>query len=240
MSTSAIVNPQDKATFTPSKMTESNLYPSTHRTPNGLIPLLLPLPCNKEKLHERGQSSTIGRLAPLNRKWNEQHSEATATLTNLADRPTSTDSYEDQSYDSLIDSLEDKQSEAADLSGVASEVSTSYSDSPTLGYAHLSTPTTTVQDIYGPTSSRSQPRSSPLFSPFANYKKKMPPKKGPGKFKVSPRDVSLPSPCDTFSESSFNSRCREPTVVTKWDEEMRYANEKVGPHEYITPLFGSY
>ena len=231
--TSAVVNPQHKATFTPSKMTQYNLYPSTHHTPNGLIPLLLPLRYTKEKRYDSGHSSATGRLTPLNRKWKEQHSEAAATLPNLADRPTSTDSYEDQSYDSLTDSLEDKQSEAADLSGVASEVSTSYSDSPTLGYAHLSTPTTTVQDIYGPTSSRSHPRSSPSFSPFANNKKKMPPKKGPGKFKASSGDVSLPSPSGTFSESSFNSYRRASTVVTKWDEEMRYANEKVSTHEYI-------
>ena len=265
MGTRTIESTPHQGAFKTSKMTDRRLYPGTHRTPNGLIPLLLPLRYNKEKLHDDGQSSSLnrhpglktsssmehreegnlvqatGRSAPFNRKWKEQLSEATATLANLADRPTSTDSYADQCYDSLINSLEDKQSEATDLSGVASEVSTSYSDSPTLGYAHLSTPSATLQDIYTPTSSRSHPRSLPSFSPCANDKMKMPHKNvGPGKLKVSPRNVSLPSPCGTFSESSFNSRRRESTVSTKWDEEMRYANEKVSSHDYMTRLPGSY
>ena len=265
MGTRAIENTPHQGAFKPSKMTDGSLHSGTHSTPSGLIPLLLPLRYNKEKLHDDGQSRSLnrspglktsssldhreegnlvqatGRPAPLNRKWKEQLSEATATLANLADRPTSTDSYADQSYDSLIDSFEDKQSEAADLSGIASEVSTSYSDSPTLGYAHLSTPSATLQDIYTPTSSRSHPRSLPSSSPSANDNMKMPHKNvGPGKFKVSPRDVSLPSPCDTFSESSSNSRRRESTVSTKWDEEMRYANEKVRFRGYIIPLPGSY
>ena len=264
MGTSAIKNTPHQGAFNPSKKTEYSLYPRTHGTPNGLIPLLLPLRYNKEKLHEDGQSSSFnrspvsktssssdhrednlvqatGRSAPLDRKWKEQLSEAPATLANLVDRPTSTDSYADHDYDSLIDSFEDKQSEAANLSGTASEVSTSYSDSPTLGYAHLSTPSATLQDIYTPASSRFHPQSLPSFSPSANDKVKMPPKNvGPGKFKASPRDVSLPSPCDTFSESSFNSRRRESTVSTKWDEEMRYANEKVDSYDYVTPLPGSY
>ena len=263
--TSAIENTPHQGAFNPTKMTDGTFYPGTHGTPNGLIPLLLPLRYNKEKLHDDGQSSSFnrspglktssrsnhreedylvqatGRSAPLNRKWKEKLSEATATLANLADRPTSTDSYADQSYDSLIDYFEDKQSEAADLSGIASEVSTSYSDSPTLGYAHFSTTSATLQDIYTPTSSRFNPRSFPSFSPSANNKMKMPPRNvGPGKLKASPREVSLPSPCDAFSESSFNSRRRESTVSTKWDEEMRYANEKVDSYDYITPLPESY
>ena len=225
MGTSAIEHKQHQGAFNPSKLTESRLGPGTYRTPNGLIPLLLPLRYNKVKLHDGGQSSATGRSTPLDQKRKEQLAEATATLASLADRPNSTDSYEDQTYGSLIDSSEDKQSEAAHLSGIAS---TSNSDSPTLGYAHLSTPSSTLRDIYTPTSSRLHPRSLPSFSPSANSKMKMPPKNGPGKFKVSPRNVSLPSPCDKFSESSINSRRRESTVVTKWDEEMRYANERVG------------
>ena len=256
MGTSAVKIRQYQEAFNPSKMTVRSLYPGTRGTTNGLIPLLLPLRYNKEKLHEAGQSSSFsrspvietssssghkeedslvqatGRLAPLDRKWKEL-SEATATLADLADSPTSIESYATQSYDSLTDFFEDKQSEAADLSDFTSEVSNSYSDSPTLGYAHLLTPSATLQDIYTPTSSRFHPPSLPSFSPTAKDKKNMPPKNvGPGKFKASPRDVSLPSPCDTFSESSFNSRRRESTVSTKWDEEMRYANEKVGSRGY--------
>ena len=114
---------------------------------DGLIPLLLPLRYNKEKLNDGGQSSATGRSAPLDRRWKEQFFEATSTLANLAARPTSTDSYEDQAYNSLSDSFEDKRSETADLSGIASEVSTCHSDIPTLGYACFSTPSATLQGI---------------------------------------------------------------------------------------------
>ena len=60
----------------------------------------------------------------------------------------------------------------------------------------------------------------------------MPPKKvGPVKLKASPRDVSLPSPCDTFAESSVITRRRASTIHTKetdeFDEKMRYALERV-------------
>ena len=254
---------------------------------NGLIPLLLPLRCNKassglhqrtrnapnaardanpsvlKKRHDVSLSSSFtrgpglktsftldykeddnlaqatGKPTPLNRTWKEQLTEATATLASLAECRTSTDSCSIHTYDSLIDSLDDKQSEAAHLSGVASETSTSFPDSPTLGYAHLSTPSTTLQDIYIPPSSPFNPRYVPSWSPSANDKMKMPHKNvGSGRSKASPRDVSLPSPCGTFSESSFNSRCREPTLSTKWDEAMWYANEKVCSHDYIIPLPG--
>ena len=135
----------------------------------------------------------------------------------------------------------DPLSEAADLSGIASEISTSYPDSPTLGYAHLSTPSTISQSIDTLTSSQPLPRSLPSCSPSANDKMKVSQKNvGSGKFKASPRDVGLPSPCDTFSESSFDSRRRESTLSTKWDEEMQYTIEKVGSRGHITPLPGSY
>ncbi|KAK0507411.1 hypothetical protein JMJ35_010449 [Cladonia borealis] len=219
MGTSASELTQRKGAFNPSKMTESSLVQGTYRTPDGLIPLLLPRRYNKEKLNDGGQSSATGISTPLNQKWKEQLSEATATLANLADSRTSIDSYENQSYNS---SFEDKQSQAADQSG----------DSPTLGHAHLSPPSASLQNIYTPNSSRFHPRSLPSSSPFANNKMKMPPKTvGPGKFKSSPRDVSLPSPCDTFSESSVNTRRRASTIITKetkeYDEKMRYANERL-------------
>ena len=222
MGTSAFELTQRKGAFNPSKMTESSLGQGTYRTPDGLIPLLLPRRYNKEKLNDGGQSSATGRSTPLDRKWKEQLSKATATLANLADSRPSIDSCEDQSYNSLIDSFEDKQSEAADQSG----------DSPTLGHAQLSPPSATLQNIYTPNSSRFHPLSLPSFSPSANNKMKMPPKTvGPEKFKASPRDVSLPSPCDTFSESSVNTRRRAYTIITKetkeYEEKMRYANERV-------------
>ena len=222
------------------------------RTRNAPTAARVANPSVLKKLHDVGQSSSFNRgpglktsfnldykeddnlaqatskLIPLNRTWKEQLSEATATLANLADCRTSTDSCSVHTYDSLIDSLDDKQSEAAHLSEIASETSTSFPDSPTLGYAHLSTPSTTLQDIYIPPSSPFYPRYRPSWSPSSNDKMKMPHKNvGSGRSKASPRDVSLPSPCGTFSESSFNSRCREPTPSTKWDEEMWYANEKV-------------
>ena len=222
-------------------------------------------PSVPKKLHDVGQSSSFNRgpgskksfnldhreddslvqathkPAPLDRTWKEQLPEATATLANLADCRSSTGSCSIHTHDSLINSLSDKQSEAAHLSAIASETSTSYPDSPTLGYAHLSTPSTTLQDIYITPSPQSHPRYVPSWSPSANDKMKMPHKNlGLGISKTSPREVSLPSPCGTFSESSFNSRCREPTLSTKWDEEMRYANEKVYSHDYITPLPGFY
>ena len=219
MGRSAFELTQRKGAFNPSKMTESSLGQGTYRTPDGLIPLLLPRRYNKEKLNDGRQSSGTGISTPLNQKWKEQLSEATATLANLADSRTSIDSYENQSYNS---SFEDKQSQAADQSG----------DSPTLGHAHLSPPSASLQNIYTPNSSRFHPRSLPSFSPFANNSMKMPPKTvGPGKFKASPRDVSLPSPCDTFSESSVNTRRRASTIHTKetkeFDEKMRYALERV-------------
>ena len=184
-------------------------------------------------------AQAIGKPAPLDRTWKEQLSVATGTLANVADCRTSTDSCSIHTYDSLIDSLDDKHSEAAQLSGIASETSTSFPDSPTLGYAHLSTPSTTLQDIYIPPSSPFHPRYVPSWFPSANDRMKMPHKNvGLGRSKASPRDVSLPSPCGTFSESSFNSRCRESTPSTKWDEEMWYANEKVCSRDYIIPLPG--
>ena len=219
MGTSAFELTPRKGAFNPSKMTESSLGQSTYRTPDGLIPLLLPRRYNKVKLNDGGQSSATGRSAPLDRKWKEQLSEATATLANLADSRASIDSYENQSYNS---SFEDKQSESADQSG----------DSPTLGHAQLSPPSATLQSIHTPNSSRSHPQSLPSSSSFANKKMKMPPKKvGPVKLKASPRDVSLPSPCDTFAESSVITRRRASTIHTKetdeFDEKMRYALERV-------------
>ena len=219
MGTSTFELTQRKGAFNPSRMTERSLGQSTNRTPDGLIPLLLPRRYNKAKSNDGGQSSATGRSAPLDRKRKEQLSEATATLANLADSRTSIDSYENQSYNS---SFEDKQSEKADQSG----------DSPTLGHAHLSPPSATLQNIYTPKSFRFHPRSLPSSSPFANNKMKVPPKTlGPGKSKASPRDVSLPSPCDTFSESSVNTRRRASTIHTKetdeYDENMRYALERV-------------
>ncbi len=130
-------------------------------------------------------------------------------------------------------SVADPSSEAADLSGIASEVSISYPDSPTLGYAHRSTPSTTSQNILTPTSSQLHPRSLPSYSPSTNDKMKLPQQNvGSGRYKVGPRDVSLPSPCGTFSESSSHSDRRESTISTKWDEEMRYAIEKVGSRDH--------
>ena len=182
-----------------------------------------------------------GKPVPLDRTRKEQLSEATATLANLADCRASTDSCSVYTYGSLIDSLNDKQSEAAHRSGIASETSTSSPDSPTLGYAHLSTPSTTLQDIYIPPSSQFMPRYVPSWSPSANDKMKMPHKNvGSERSKASPRDVSLPSPCSTFSESSFSSRCRESPPSTKWDEEMWYANEKACYHSYSTTSSGLY
>ena len=240
----------------------SGLYKRTRTTPNATR---VANPSVLKKLHDVGRSSSfnrgpglktsfnldyeeddslaqaIGKPAPLNRTWKEQLSEATATLANLADCRASTDSCSVHTYDSLIDSLDDKQSDATHLSAIVSETSTPYPDSPTLGYSHVSTPSKTLRDIYIPPSSQFHPWYVTSWSPSANDKMKMPHKNvGSERSKASPRDVSLPSPCGTFSESSFNSHCRESTPSTKWDEEMRYANEKVCPHEYIVPLPGSY
>ena len=189
-------------------------------------------------------AQATGKPAPLDRTRKEQLSEATATLANLADCRASTDScsvYTYGTYGSLIDPLDDKQTKAAHLSGAASETSTSYPDSPTLGYAYLSTPPKKLQDIHIPPASQFQPRYVPSWPSSANSKMKMPQKSvGSARSRASPRDVGLPSPCGTFSESSFNSRCRESTPSTKWDEEMRYANEKACSHNCITLLSGSY
>ena len=211
------------------------------------------------KLHDVGQSSSFsrgrglrtfsnlaykeddnlaqatGKPVPLDRTRKEQLSEATATLANLADCRTSTDSCSVYTYGSLIDSLNDKQSEAAHLSGIASETSNSYPDSPTLGYSHPTTPSTTPKDIYIPPSSQFIPRYVPSRLSSANDEMKMPHKNvGSEGSKASSRDVNLPSPYGTFSESSFSSRCEEANPSTKWDEEMRYANEKACCHSYST------
>ena len=189
-------------------------------------------------------AQATGKPAPLDRTRKEQLSEATATLANLADCRASTDScsvYTYGTYGSLIDPLNDKQTKAAHLLGAASETSTSHPDSPTPGYANLSTPPKKLQAIHIPPASQFQPRYVPSWSSSANSKMKMPQKSaGSARSRASPRDVGLPSPCGTFSESSFNSRCRESTPSTKWDEEMRYANEKACSHSYITLLSGSY
>ena len=185
-------------------------------------------------------AQATGKPAPLDRTRKEQLSEATATLADLADCRASTDScsvYTYGTYGSLIDPLDDKQTKAAHLSGAAAENSTSYPDSPTLGYAHLSTSPKKLQDIHIPPASQFQPRYVPSWSFSANSKMKMPQKSvGSARSKASPRDVGLPSPCGTFSESSFDSRCRESTPSTKWDEEMRYANEKACSYSYVTLL----